>query len=80
MKEELGATFSSKTRSMTDIQNSANVEILQGELKFPGREYDKIIEYLRQQKDLPSKVEQRLSTLVLAITKFNPNTKKISSI
>jgi len=62
MREELKAEFSSFTREIQDLEKSANVVTIQGELINPGNEHEKILKYLQEADDLPQWTEKRLST------------------
>ena len=71
MREELKADFSSSTREIQDLEKSANLVTIQGELINPGNEHEQILKYLQEANDLPKWTEKRLSTFVLSVTKFS---------
>ena len=64
MIEELGAEFSPNTKLSQEAD--AKLEIVQGELIYPGYEYEQILQYLQQKNILPPKVFRALSMSISA--------------
>jgi len=71
MIEELGAEFSPNTKLSQEAD--AKLEIVQGELIYPGYEYEQILQYLQQKNILPPKVFRALSMSISAFLALKKN-------